>query len=136
MRKETITFKDYNGNERTQDFYFNLNKAEIMKMEMSTKGGLAERIKRIVDAQDQPAIIEVFEDLIKRSFGVKTADGIGFEKKQEDLDAFIATEAYSELFMKLATDADAAAAFINGIIPADMSQQVAQKAALHPAGKK
>ena len=134
MRKETIKFTDYNGTEQTRDYYFNLNKAEIMKMEMSTKGGLAERIKRIVDTQDQPAIIEVFEDLIKRSFGVKTPDGIGFEKKKEDLEAFMATEAYSELFMKLATDADAAAAFINGIIPADMSQEAAKKAS-HPANK-
>jgi hypothetical protein len=134
MKKETITFTDYNGNERTQDYYFNLNKAEIMKMEMSTKGGLAERIQRIVAAQDQPAIIEVFEDLIKRSYGVKTPDGVGFEKKKEDLDAFMATEAYSELFMKLATDATAAAEFINGIIPADMSKQVAKKTP-HPADK-
>ena len=134
MKKETITFTDYNGVEQTRDYYFNLTKAEIMKMEMSTKGGLAERIQRIVAAQDQPAIIEVFEDLIKRSFGVKTPDGLGFEKKKEDLEAFMATPAYSELFMKLATDADAASKFINGIIPADMSQDVAKKA-VHPANK-
>lgn len=134
MRKETITFTDYNGVEQTRDYYFNLNKAEIMKMEMSTKGGLAERIQRIVAAQDQPAIIEVFEDLIKRSFGVKTPDGLGFEKKKEDLEAFMATEAYSELFMKLATDADAAAKFINGIIPATMNQQTSGSTS-HPANK-
>ena len=121
MIKETITFTDYNGNERTRDYYFNLNKAEIMKMEMSTSGGLAERIQSVVDAQDQPAIIQIFEDLIQKSYGVKTPDG-GFVKRKEDLDAFVATEAYSELFMKLATDADAAAKFINGIVPADMAR--------------
>ena len=124
MIKETITYTDYNGNERTMDAYFNLNKAEIMRMEMSTKGGLAERIKRIVDAQDAPAIIEIFEDLIQRSYGMKTADG-GFVKRKEDLEAFMATDAYSELFMKLATDADAAAKFVNGVVPADVSKKAA-----------
>lgn len=125
MIKKTITFPDYNGNERTEDFYFNLTKAEITKMELSTKGGLAEMIQRIVAAQDTPAIIEVFEDLIKRSYGVKTPDGRGFVKKKEDLDAFMATEAYSQLFMELATDADAAAKFVNGVVPADMAKQIA-----------
>lgn len=126
MIKKTITYTDYNGNERTEDFYFNLNKAEIMRMEMSTKGGLAEQIQRIIAAQDQPAIIAVFENLIQNSYGVKTPDGKGFLKRREDLEAFIATEAYSELFMELATDADAAAAFINGIVPASMAKQLAE----------
>ena len=125
MLKKTITYTDYNGNERKEDFYFNLNKAEIMRMEMSTRGGLAERINRIVAAQDTPAIIEVFEDLIQKSYGVKDADGRGFVKRKEDLEAFMATEAYSELFMELATNADAAAEFVNGIVPGDISKQVA-----------
>lgn len=129
MIKKTITYTDFNGNERTEDQYFNLSKAEITKMELSIKGGLAEMIKRIVDAQDTPAIIEVFEDLIKRSYGVKTPDGRGFVKRAEDLEAFMATEAYSQLFMELATDADAAAKFVNGIIPADMASQMAAEAA-------
>ena len=128
MIKKTITYSDFNGNERTEDFYFNLTKAEITKMELSTKGGLAEMIQRIVAAQDTPAIIEVFEDLIKRSYGVKTPDGRGFAKKAEDLESFMATEAYSQLFMELATDADAAAAFVNGVVPADMAKQAALEA--------
>ena len=129
MIKKTITYTDFNGNERTEDQYFNLTKAEITKMELSIKGGLAEMIKRIVDAQDTPAIIEVFEDLIKRSYGVKTPDGRGFVKRPEDLEAFMATEAYSQLFMELATDADAAAAFVNGVVPADMAKQIAAEGA-------
>lgn len=129
MIKKTITYSDFNGNERTEDFYFNLTKAEITKMELSTKGGLAEMIQRIVAAQDTPAIIEVFEDLIKRSYGVKTPDGRGFVKKAEDLEAFMATEAYSQLFMELATDADAAGKFVNGVVPADMAKQIAAEAA-------
>ena len=125
MIKKTITYTDYNGNERKEDHYFNLTKAEITKMEMSISGGMAEKINRIVAAQDTPAIIEVFEDLIQRSYGVKTPDGKGFIKKPEYLEAFMATEAYSQLFMELATDADAAAKFVNGIMPADVAQQVA-----------
>lgn len=127
MLKQTITYTDYNGVERKEDYYFNLNKSELMKMEMGIKGGLAEKINRIVAADDAPAIIEVFEDLIQKSYGVRTADGRGFTKKREDLEAFMATEAYSELFMKLATDSEAAAAFINGIIPADMAKQLAEQ---------
>jgi hypothetical protein len=129
MIKKTITYSDFNGTERTEDFYFNLTKAEITKMELSIKGGLAEMIQRIVAAQDTPAIIEVFEDLIKRSYGVKTPDGRGFVKKAEDLEAFMSTEAYSQLFMELATDADAAAKFVNGVVPADMAKQAAIEAA-------
>ena len=125
MIKKTISYTDFNGGERTEDFYFHLTKAEITKMEMSVNGGMAERIQRIVSAQDQPAIIEVFEDLIKKSYGVKTPDGRGFVKRKEDLEAFMATEAYSQLFMELATDSDAASKFVNGIIPADLSKQIA-----------
>lgn len=126
MIKKSITYVDYNGNERTEDFYFNLSKAEVMEMEMSTTGGLAEMITRIVAAQDQPAIIKIFKDLILKAYGEKSADGKRFEKKNGALaEAFAETEAFSQLFMELATDADAAAKFVNGIVPADMAQQAA-----------
>ena len=125
MIKETITYTDYNGTERKEDFYFNLTKAEIMEMEMSTKGGLAEMIQRIVAAQDQPAIIKIFKDLITKAYGVKSPDGKRFIKNDEVLEEFVQTEAFSQLFMKLATDADAAAKFVNGIVPADMAKQMA-----------
>ena len=125
MIKETITYTDYNNVERTEDFYFNLTKAEIMEMEMSTKGGLAETIQRIVAAQDQPAIIKIFKDLIIKAYGVKSLDGKRFIKNEEVVNEFVQTEAYSQMFMKLATDADAAAKFVNGIVPADMAKQMA-----------
>ena len=128
MLKKTITYTDYNGVERKEDFYFNLSKAEVMEMELSTTGGLAEMIKRIVAAQDQPAIIKVFKDLILKAYGEKSPDGKRFIKSPELSDAFAQTEAYSILFMELATDDEAAAKFINGIVPADMAQQIASAA--------
>ena len=136
MIKETIKYTDYNGIERAEDFCFNLSKAEIMEMELSTTGGLAELIQKIVKEQDAPAIIKIFKDLILRAYGEKSADGKRFIKSDELALAFSQTEAYSNLFMKLATDADAAAKFINGIIPADAAEAVkAQNKALHPANK-
>ena len=126
MIKKTITYKDYNQVERTEDFYFNLSKAEVMEMEMSTSGGLAEMITRIVAAQDQPAIIKIFKDLILKAYGEKSPDGKRFVKSDELSIAFSQTEAYSQLFMELATDAEAASAFVNGIVPADMAKQAAK----------
>ena len=130
MLKKTITYTDYNGIERTEDFYFNLTKAEVMEMEMSTTGGLAEMINRIVAAQDAPAIIKIFKDLVLKAYGEKSLDGKRFVKVDPNGTplsvAFSQTEAYSNLFMELATDADAAAKFVNGIVPADMAQQAQQ----------
>lgn len=125
MIKKTITYTDYNGNERTEDYWFNLSKAEVMEMEMSTTGGLAERIQKIVSAQDAPSIIKIFKELVLKAYGEKSADGKRFIKSEELSTAFSQTEAYSNLFMELATDSDAAAKFVNGIIPSDMSNQKA-----------
>jgi hypothetical protein len=118
MLKKTIPYVDYNGVEREEDFYFNLTKAEIMEMELSTTGGLSEMITKIVAAKDAPAIIKVFKELILKAYGEKSADGKRFIKSAELSDAFAQTEAYSILFMELSTDADAAAKFVNGIVPA------------------
>lgn len=125
MLKRTITYTDYNGVERKEDFYFNLSKAELMEMEMSTTGGLAEMIQKVVQAQDAPAIIKIFKDLVLKAYGEKSADGKRFIKSKESREAFSQTEAYSILFMELATDADAAAKFVNGIVPLDVQKQLA-----------
>lgn len=123
MLKEKITYTDYNGNERTEDFYFNLSKAELMEMEMSTSGGLTEMIQRIIAEQDAPNIIKIFKDLILRSYGQKSLDGKRFIKSDASREEFSQTEAYSILFMKLATNADEAAKFVNGIMPAELAEQ-------------
>lgn len=123
MIKKTITYTDYNDVNRTEDFYFNLTKAEVMEMELSTSGGMAEMIQRIVSAQDAPAIIKIFKELVLKAYGEKSPDGKRFIKSEEIATAFSQTEAYSQLFMELATDADAAAKFVNGIMPADAVKQ-------------
>lgn len=117
MLKKTMTYTDYNGVERTEDFYFNLTKAEVAEMEMGTSGGLAETISSIVAAKDGPAILKIFKDLVLKAYGKKTPDGRRFEKSEEISKEFSETEAYSDLYIELATDADAAAEFVNGIIP-------------------
>lgn len=117
MLKKTITYTDYNDVERTEDFHFNLTKAEIMEMEMSTSGGLGEMINKIVAAQDAPSIIKIFKDLVLKAYGQKSPDGRRFIKSEELRREFEQTEAYSQLFMELATNADEASAFVNGIVP-------------------
>ena len=125
MLKKTITYNDYNGVERTEDFYFNLSKAELMEMEMSISGGLTEMIEKIVATKDAPAIIKIFKELVLKAYGEKSADGKRFEKKNGSLaEAFAETEAYSQIFMELATDADKAAEFVNGIMPSDIAKQL------------
>lgn len=117
MLKKTMTYTDYNGVERTEDFYFNLTKAEVAEMEMGTSGGLAEMISSIVAAKDGPAILKIFKDLVLKAYGKKTPDGRRFEKSEEISKEFSETEAYSDLYIELATNADAAAEFVNGIVP-------------------
>ena len=123
MVKKTITYVDYNDNERTEDFYFNLSKAELMEMELSISGGLTEKIQSIIAAQDTPAIIKIFKELILKAYGQKSPDGKRFIKSQELQDEFSQTEAYSQLFMLLATDEKEAADFVNGIIPQDLPKE-------------
>ena len=117
MLKKTITYTDYNDVTHTETYFFNLSKAECMEMEMSTSGGLTEMINKIIETQDVPAIIKIFKDLILKAYGVKSPDGKRFIKSEELSTAFAQTEAYSVLFMELATNAEEAAAFVNGIMP-------------------
>ena len=124
MLKKTITYEDYDGNSRTETFHFGLNKAELAKMEMSTTGGLTEMINRIVAAQDAPAIISIFKELILKAYGVKSPDGKRFVKSKELATEFSQTEAYSQLFMELATNADEASKFVNGIVPSADKKEV------------
>lgn len=120
MLKKTITYQDYNGETRKEDFYFNMTRAEVAEMELSIEGGLSDMIKRATEAKDMPTVIKVFKDLVLRAYGVKSPDGKRFIKSKELSEEFSQTEAYSDLFMELAADSTAAAAFFNGIMPQDI----------------
>lgn len=124
MLKKTITYMDYNDVERNEDFYFHLNKAEIMEMQLSTDGTLTTYIEEIVKTKDVPKIVEIFKKLILKSYGKKSPDGKRFIKSQEITDEFEQSEAYSELFMELATDAEAGANFVKGIVPKEMQANI------------
>jgi len=117
MLKKTIKYVDYDGIEREETFYFNLTKAEVTELETSVDGGLSKMLEKIVEEKDIKRTIEMFKKIILFSYGEKSPDGRRFIKSQELRDGFSQTEAYSELFMEMATDADAAIAFINGITP-------------------
>lgn len=119
MLKKTIKYVDYNGVEREEDFYFNLSKSEVTEMELSVTGGLVQMINKVIAAQDAPTIIKIFKELILKAYGEKSADGKRFIKSAELSEAFSQTEAFSDLFMELATDAKKAADFVNGILPSD-----------------
>ena len=123
MYKKTVTYTDFNGVERTEDFYFHFTKAELMDLNLSTEGGLLEIIKTIVKAKDTPELVKLFKKTILLAYGIKSEDGRRFKKSDEIREDFMSTEAYSEIYMELATDADEAARFINGVLPADLVTQ-------------
>lgn len=116
MLKQTIKYIDFNDNERTEDFYFNLTKAEALELEVAYPGGLSGVLKEVIDSKDNRKILEIFKSIILKAFGEKSEDGKRFVKNQEIRESFAATEAYSELFMSM-LDAEKAAIFINGITP-------------------
>ena len=133
MLIKSITYTDYNGLNRTEDHYFNLNKGELMEMQVTTEGGLVEMLKRIVANHDYPTIYKTFKGIVLKAYGVKSPDGKRFMKVDDNgrqlCHEFEETEAFSVLITELATDDKAAADFINGLIPADLNKQLAEKSA-------
>lgn len=128
MIKKTVTYTDFDGNERTEDFYFHLTEQELTEWELSVDGGLSGVLKRIVNSKDDKQLIAIFKDLLIKSYGVKTPDGRGFIKNKEALDNFIYTQAFSDIYMELATDDKAASDFVNGILPAGLVKEATKEA--------
>ena len=121
MYAKEITYNDYNGVERKETFLFDLSEAEILEMELSTVGGFEQYVNKIINAQDTPQLVKLFKELILKAYGVKSDDGRRFIKNDKLREEFSQTPAYSKLFMELATDAQAAAEFVNKIVPESMS---------------
>ncbi len=116
MLTKTMTYTDFDGNERTEDFLFNLTDAELVELEFSEVGGFEQAVKRIIDAADNKEIVRIVKDIILKAYGVKSSDGKRFIKNDEIRESFAQSQAYSNLFMELASDDKAAAAFMNGLV--------------------
>lgn len=127
MLKESITYIDFNGLERTEDFRFNLTKTELTRMETSKSGSLSALLTKIVNAKDMPDILEAIEMLILKSYGEVSADGKRFDKSDKLSEDFSHTAAYDTLFEKMITNDEYAYKFILGILPAELAEQVKQK---------
>jgi hypothetical protein len=123
--KKTITYEDLDGNPVTEDFYFNLTKADLAKMEIGKAGGMQAYLQGIIDAQDGELIIQAFEQILKAAYGVRHEDGKRFIKNDEVWEAFSQTDAYAKLFLEIVTDAEKSAAFVTAIVPSDMANSVA-----------
>ncbi len=123
MLKKTITYTDYNGVTRTEDFYFNLNKAELFQMEFGTEGTFTNVIKKIAQTKDVPTMVSLMKDVILKSYGEKSPDGRRFIKSEELSNNFSQTEAFSELYLELALDDQKASEFLNGLMPADLAKK-------------
>jgi hypothetical protein len=124
--KKTITYTDFNDEEVQEDFYFHLSKAELIEIELSHQGGLAESLRRIVASEDGKAIITEFKEIILGAYGQRSPDGRRFIKNQDLRDEFLTSPAYDVLFVELVTDTDAAIAFINGIVPKGLVEEAAK----------
>lgn len=122
MIKKTITYKDFNGADRTEDFYFHLSKTELMEMELSVDNGLSEYMQLIVDAKDGKQIMAVTKEVILKSYGEKSIDGRYFDKSETLSNRFYNSPAYDVLFEELVTDAKTAAEFFKGIMPDDIDE--------------
>lgn len=120
MLKKTITYTDFDGEERTEDFYFSLSKVELIEMQASEDGGFEQYIRKIVDAKDIKKLVSVFKELVLKSYGVRSEDGRRFIKNEKLTEEFSQTNAFNDLFVQLATDEQRAIDFVNGIIPKDL----------------
>lgn len=127
MYKKTITYMDYDGKERTEDHYFNLDEGELMEMYMSVPGGYPAMLQKIVNEQREPELFKIFKEIVVKSYGEKSGDGKYFFKEDEDgkplVRKFLQTKAYSALMMEFMTKTQSFTDFANQIIPADMAKK-------------
>lgn len=126
MIKETFTYKNYNDEDVTQTCYFDMSEAEIAEMELSVHGGFAEMIETAQKTQDHPTLWKIFKDMVLKSYGEKSTDGMHFMKSEEISNRFMCTKAFSMMIMKLTTDSAYAAKFVEGIVPAGAGREAAQ----------
>lgn len=123
MFAKKITYTDFSGETRTEEFLFNMSKADVVQWQYSVKGGIDALFKKVTNENDQVSLVNLVKDLIHRAYGEKSLDGKKFEKRRNGVDLaddFEQTAAYDVLFMELISNAESAAAFVNGIMPAEL----------------
>lgn len=122
MIKKTIKFKDLDDNEVADDFYFNITKAEGLKLHMGRKGGLSEYVEEIVKSEDNLEILAILDQILKTALGRRSEDGRRFIKTEEIWLDFFESDAYSELVVEFFTDPTSMALFVEGVLPKDMGE--------------
>ena len=122
MLKKTITYTDLNDAENTEDYYFHINKGEMMQMQLSEGMALDVKIDRLIQTRDYKEIVAIIESFIDRSYGVRSENGKSFIKNPKQLELFKSSEAYSELVWSLYTDEDEMRDFIFGIFPSNLKE--------------
>lgn len=127
MYNKSITYKDYDGKERTEVHYFNLDEGELMEMYMSVPGGYPAMLERVVAEKQEPELFKIFKEIVTKSYGEKSGDGKYFFKEDDDgrplVRKFLQTRAYSALMMEFMTNTQAFTDFANKIIPASMAEK-------------
>lgn len=124
MIKKTITYKnEFDGTEKTDDFYFHLRKSTISKLELSKKGGLSGYLQAIVEAEDNETLMVEFDKILSKAYGVRTETG-GFRQNDEVWQEFVECGAYDVLFMELITNAQYGAEFIKHMVPDDLAAEM------------
>lgn len=128
MLKKTITYEDWNGETRTEDFYFNLTRTELVEMEVGLIPGksLTETLQTLITDNDMGTIVKTIKDIVLRAYGEKSSDGKRFVKNQDVRDSFEQNPAYDILYMELATDSEKAAEFLNGIMPSSVRENLGE----------
>ena len=137
MLIKKITYTDFFGKERTEEFRFNLSKGEISRDLIKTEGSLVNKLQAIVDAKNNTDVMNVFEKLIEKSYGEISEDGRRFMKEDDNgrplFNKFRQTPAYDILYMELISDEKKAVAFFKGILDPELQKEVAAAQAAEAA---
>lgn len=134
MIKRTVTYEDFNGVTHTEDLYFNLTKTEMSKIVLEeakfdpdgnqdeeSMNAFSDRLREIGRSGDGKKIIDMFEWLLKISYGEKSEDGRRFVKNDEVYEDWRYSASYDQFWQDLMlSETGDMVEFINGIIPADL----------------
>lgn len=133
-----LTFEDFNGNTQTRDLHFHLSKTDLIKlaaaMDSDSRKDLADRLTQRakedakngvttdLSATEIVGIADMLDIIIMAAYGIKSEDGMRFDKSDEIREAFKASPMYSELFMSITQDQQSLNNFMNQVLPKDVRE--------------